>query len=77
MVEVSNANVSGTPSLYQHVGVDVINIDTAFKRIVDAGAEVVVAPRLVKMTGLETKQAFLKGPDGEMIELMQIMSGEF
>jgi len=77
MVENPNANVSEIPSLYQHVGVDVTDMDTAFKQVVDAGAEVVVAPRFVKMTGLETKQAFLKGPDGEMIELMQIISGEF
>ncbi|NAS32016.1 hypothetical protein GTQ40_13605 [Flavobacteriaceae bacterium R38] len=77
MVENPDTNVSGVPSLYQHVGVDVTDIDSAFKRIVDAGADVVTAPRTVRMTGLETKQAFLKGPDGEMIELMQILSGEF
>ena len=77
MVENPNLVASESPSLYQHVGVDVTNMETAFNRLVNAGAEIVVAPRLVKMIGLETRQAFLKGPDGEMIELMQILSGDF
>jgi len=43
----------------------------------DIGAEVLVPIRLIKAEGVEAKQAFFKGPDGEPIELMEIISGEF
>ncbi len=66
-----------TNNLFQHVGIDVIDIDAAFKRAIEAGAEELLAVRTVKAKGIEAKQAFLKGPDGERIELMQIISGMF
>ncbi len=75
MSEVAEAPEN--PGFFHHVGVDVEHIDQAFQRVVDAGAEVVVPIRLVQTQGVEAKQAFLKGPDGEMIELMEIVSGEF
>jgi catechol 2,3-dioxygenase-like lactoylglutathione lyase family enzyme len=62
---------------FQHIGVDVLNIETAFKRAIEAGAKELVPVRRVKATGVEAKQAFFAGPDGERIELMQILSGEF
>ena len=62
---------------FLHVGVDVEDIEVAFKRAVDAGAEVVVPVRKVRANDIETWQAFLKGPDGEMLELMQITAGTF
>jgi catechol 2,3-dioxygenase-like lactoylglutathione lyase family enzyme len=65
------------PFLFQHVGVDVTDIDTAFKRAVEVGGDVLLQVRTVKAKGIEAKQAFLAGPDGERIELMQIISGEF
>jgi len=69
---------SENPSpFYQHLGVDVQNIETAFNRMKDIGAEVLVPIRLIKAEGVEAKQAFFKGPDGEPIELMEIISGEF
>lgn len=63
--------------LFQHVGVDVQDIDAAFKRVINAGAKELSPIRNVKATGIEAKQAFFVGPDGERIELMQILSGEF
>ncbi len=63
--------------LFHHVGIDVKDIDKAFERAVSAGAKVSVPVRLVQTNGIEAKQAFLKGPDGENIELMQIISGKF
>lgn len=62
---------------YQHLGIDVIDIESAFKRVKEAGAEVIVPIRVVKASGIEAKQAFFKGPDGELFELMEIISGEF
>jgi catechol 2,3-dioxygenase-like lactoylglutathione lyase family enzyme len=62
---------------FQHIGVDVVDIEAAYKRALEAGAKELVPVRSVKANGLEAKQAFFAGPDGERIELMQIISGEF
>lgn len=75
--EVPTINSENPPPFYQHVGIDVENIESAFNRVKLTGAEVVVPIRLVKANGVEAKQAFFKGPDGESIELMEIVSGEF
>ncbi len=63
--------------LFQHMGIDVIDIDVAYKRALDQGGEPLRPVRIVKANGIEAKQAFIGGPDGERIELMQIISGEF
>ncbi|WP_420838785.1 VOC family protein [Aestuariivivens sediminis] len=63
--------------MFRHAGIDVKDIKKACERVKKAGAEVVVPIRLVQTNGIETKQAFLKGPDGEIIELMQLISGDF
>lgn len=68
---------SNTTFLFQHMGVDVIDIDAAYKRALDHGGEPLRPVRMVKANGIEAKQAFIGGPDGERIELMQIISGEF
>ncbi len=63
--------------LFQHVGIDVLDIDAAYSRAIRAGAESLLPVRIVKAKGIEAKQAFVGGPDGERVELMQIISGEF
>jgi catechol 2,3-dioxygenase-like lactoylglutathione lyase family enzyme len=63
--------------LFQHVGIDVQDIDAAYSRAMGAGAEALLPVRVVKAKGIEAKQAFVGGPDGERVELMQIMAGEF
>lgn len=77
MSEVSEYDHSTNFDKFHHIGIDVRNIKIAFERATKAGAEVLVPVRLVQTNGLETKQAFLKGPDGEIIELMQLISGDF
>ena len=77
MSEVSEYDHSTNFDKFHHIGIDVRDIKKAFDRATNAGAEVLVPVRLVQTNGIETKQAFLKGPDGEIIELMQIISGEF
>jgi lactoylglutathione lyase len=62
---------------YQHVGVDVKDIEVAFERLVNAGATPLQPIVLVEAEGVSAKNAFLKGPDGETIELMEMISGEF
>lgn len=67
-------------NLFQHVGVEVKNIQTAFDRFKNAGGKVIAAIRRVKTNspgGLEIKQAYMKGPDGETIELIELISGHY
>jgi len=73
------ADTTSRPATYsfQHIGVDVLDIEAAYKRAIDAGAKELLPVRTVKAKGIEAKQAFFAGPDGERIELMQILSGEF
>ncbi len=77
MSEVTDFDPSVKFALFHHVGIDVKDIKKAYDRAKQAGAEVLVPIRLVQTNGIETKQAFLKGPDGEIIELMQLISGDF
>jgi len=65
-------------NLFQHVGVEVKDIAGAFQRVMDAGGKVAVPIRRVKTNSrLEIKQAYVKGPDGETIELIEIITGEY
>jgi catechol 2,3-dioxygenase-like lactoylglutathione lyase family enzyme len=64
-------------ALFQHVGVDVPDIEIAFTRVAEAGGEVIAPVRNVRAHEIEAKQAFFRGPDGEIVELMQIITGEF
>ena len=75
--ETPTINSENPSPFYQHLGVDVQNIEKAFNRLKKIGAEVLVPIRLVKADGVEAKQAFFKGPNGEPIELMEIISGVF
>jgi catechol 2,3-dioxygenase-like lactoylglutathione lyase family enzyme len=72
-----NSIISPAPHLYQHVGVEVKDIIPAFKRVQDAGGKLIVPIRTIRTNNLEIKQAHFSGPDGEMIELMQVLAGAF
>ena len=75
--EVAAGSSISPPGIFNHVGIDVKDIDQAWQRALQAGAQELVPVQLVQTTGIQAKQAFLKGPDGEVIELMQIISGEY
>jgi len=77
MVEVSKYDHSANFDKFHHMGIDVRDIKIALERAKKAGAKIIRPIELVQTNGLELKHAFLKGPDGEIIELMQIISGEF
>jgi catechol 2,3-dioxygenase-like lactoylglutathione lyase family enzyme len=67
-----------TGNLYQHVGIEIKDLAATLKRAVDAGARLAVPIRQVKTNGsLTIKQAVVKGPDGESIELVEIVSGNY
>jgi len=73
--QVPNA---GAPPFYQHVGVDVGNIETAAARVQAAGGRDWSGISTVRPNGgTVARNGFFRGPDGEMVELMQLVQGEF
>jgi len=67
----------GITPVFQHVGVDVVDIDAAAKQVEAAGGKGFTGIAVVEGQGVKAKTAFFKGPDGENVELMQIVSGTF
>ena len=63
---------------YQHVGVDVRDIEAAAERVRKAGGR---DPSPIQTVGTSSgsvaKNMFFRGPSGERVELMQMVSGEF
>ena len=67
-----------TGNLYQHVGVEIKDVTATLKRVLEAGGKLAVPIRQVRTNGgLTIKQAVVKGPDGESIELVEIISGDY
>jgi catechol 2,3-dioxygenase-like lactoylglutathione lyase family enzyme len=62
---------------YQHLGIDVRDIAAAAERARAAGARDLSAIQTVRTSGTEAKNAFFRGPSGELVELMQLVSGAF
>jgi len=68
---------SNQNAAYHHVGIEVIDITSALRDALQAGATIIRPIETVEMNDLTTKHVFLKAPQGETIELMQIVSGKF
>lgn len=69
---------AGAPSPHlQHLGVDVRDIAAAADRVKQAGGRDFSGIQTVRAPGTVAKNAFFKGPDGESVELMEVVSGEF
>ena len=68
----------GQPPYYQHVGVDVRDIEAAAERVRKAGGQNPSAIQTVNTSsGAVAKNMFFRGPSGELVELMQLVAGEF
>ena len=67
----------GISPVFQHVGVDVKDIEAAAERVKAAGGEGFNGIAVVEAQGVRAKTAVFQGPDGENVELMQIVSGTF
>ena len=64
--------------LYQHLGIDVTDIESSAERAIGAGAQNFSGVRTVRATGgVVAMNAFFQGPDGELLELMQVLEGRF
>ena len=69
---------TGPAPYYQHVGVDVRDIAAAAERVRKAGGRDPSPIQTVKTSsGTVAKNMFFRGPSGELVELMQVVSGEF
>ena len=77
--ELAERNVEGDDASrhFQHVGIDVTNIEQAARRLKQAGGANYSGIRHLRANDTEVKNCFFTGPDGEQIELMQILAGEF
>lgn len=68
----------GISPFYQHLGVDVADIAAAAARVQAAGGREFSGISTVRTSGgTVARNGFFKGPDGEMVELMQVLQGEF
>ena len=68
---------NNTRANYAHVGIEVEDIESASERIIKAGGLSSRPITQVETESILAKTAFFTGPDGETIELMQIISGNF
>ena len=62
---------------YQHLGINVLDIEAAHEKLLRAGAEEFSPIREIRANDLRVKNSFYLGPDGERIELMQVFEGRF
>jgi len=60
-------------SSYSHLAVGVPELDVALARLVDVGAEVTIRPTIL-VAGMP-RVAFVKDPDGYMVQLIQTRNG--
>lgn len=80
VLELSEQEVpaDGLSGLFQHLGVDVADIQAAAEQARAAGARDFSGVRTVRATGgVVARNAFFRGPDGELLELMEMVAGEF
>ena len=69
---------TGPAPYYQHLGVDVRDIAAAAERVRKAGGRDPSPIQTVSTSsGTVAKNMFFRGPSGELVELMQVVSGEF
>jgi catechol 2,3-dioxygenase-like lactoylglutathione lyase family enzyme len=72
------ATTAGPSPWFQHLGVDVRDIAAAAERVRKAGGQE-LGPIQTVHAGSTTvaKNVFFRGPSGERVELMELVSGEF
>jgi catechol 2,3-dioxygenase-like lactoylglutathione lyase family enzyme len=81
VLELAEGPVStstGPAPYYQHLGVDVRDIAAAAERVRKAGGRDPSPIQTVRISSANVaKNMFFRGPSGERVELMQLVSGEF
>lgn len=77
LAEVPGLDLGVMSPHFQHIGIGVANIDAYIARLEELGIELTVPKRVLGAGEIKAKTAFFNGPDGESIELMEILSGDF
>lgn len=62
---------------FQHIGIEVPDIEIALDRAISNGGTEASSIRTILAGDVVTKTVFFKGPDGEQIEFMQILEGDY
>ena len=75
--ENSESQAENSAASFTHLGIDVLDIEAASERILKAGGVLSRPLSLVETEDIKAKTMFFTGPDGETIELMQLISGDF
>ncbi len=75
--ERSDHLAENTKASFNHLGIEVLDIEAASERVLAAGGVLLRPLSLVETEDIKAKTIFFSGPDGETIELMQIISGDF
>lgn len=75
--ENSFFQAENTRASYAHIGIDVPDIELASQRLIKAGAQAIRPITLVEASEIKAKTAFFSGPNGETLELMELIEGEF
>lgn len=68
---------NNTGASYTHLGIDVEDIEAASQRLINAGATLLRPIGTVEANDIQAKTAFFTGPNGETLELMQVLEGKF
>jgi len=76
-IENASDNAANAPAIpakgMEHIGLHVVDLDQAFKHLTSLGIEFAINPRSSARPGI--RMAFLHGPDGEYIELIERREG--
>ena len=56
-----------------HISLESDDIEGDFKKALKSGAVSRTEPKLISINGLDSKNAFIIGPEGEVIEFFQIL----
>lgn len=62
---------------FQHLGIEVRDIEAAFDQAIKFGAQQQTNIRTLSTDQITARNVFLRGPDSELIELIEIMKGDF
>lgn len=73
-VNADSSDVSCIPLHYQHMGIQIADIKRAYEKALNRGAKNGSGIRNVRAGELRVKNAFLNGPDGELIELIELIN---
>lgn len=77
LTEVAARDSSTCRPALDHLGLMVQDVKRTFEKALASGAESIASPFEVESANLDLMLAYIKGPDGEVIELMEVIDGDY